>query len=335
MPSSAADRFSWIEEPAVYREPYVFSFRHPRRSFLARFFAHVLIRLLVIAPLPPQLQVAAALFPVSVLWPLLRPAAEPPPEALEEGSPGAATPASGWQGGLSRGSAHLPLRPVNVLAGREGVRGKVGGSEPVTLEVGEARLSVPARALAEDTAIVLETHALSAFLPSATGLTPLAEVFVDFSGQELALGAELSVASALVSPGDTLVVARVERVEGIPRLAVVALGELVGDRIVSRPFPGLPGVAKGGRYVFYRLGGPIGFVAGTTSSSAGPVKAVVSTAALPFIAVSAVNGSYIVGAVPGSTTLMATVPKTSLQGTAQAVVAAKETTPSTSSSRAP
>jgi len=31
-----------LGEPPVYREPYVFSFRRPAQSFLARFVAHVL-----------------------------------------------------------------------------------------------------------------------------------------------------------------------------------------------------------------------------------------------------------------------------------------------------
>ena len=44
------------------------SFRSRSRSPLFRLVAHVLIRLLVITPLPSEYQVIAALFPVSVLW---------------------------------------------------------------------------------------------------------------------------------------------------------------------------------------------------------------------------------------------------------------------------
>jgi hypothetical protein len=62
-----------FEVPASFG-PQPFSFRDPGRSPLWRFFAHVLIRLLVIAPLPPQLQAVAVLLPVSILWPLVRPA---------------------------------------------------------------------------------------------------------------------------------------------------------------------------------------------------------------------------------------------------------------------
>lgn len=61
-----------MTEATPYREPYVFSFRRPGRSFLARLVAHLVIRLLIIAPLPGQWQAAAALFPASMLWPLVQ-----------------------------------------------------------------------------------------------------------------------------------------------------------------------------------------------------------------------------------------------------------------------
>ncbi len=54
--------------------PFVWSFRDPGRSLVWRFFAHLLIRLLVLTPLPPQFQAASVLFPVSMLWPLVWPA---------------------------------------------------------------------------------------------------------------------------------------------------------------------------------------------------------------------------------------------------------------------
>jgi RHS repeat-associated protein len=59
-------------EPPPYREP-LFSLRRPSRSTLTRFAAHLLIRILIVAPLPANLQAAAALFPVSMLWPLVTP----------------------------------------------------------------------------------------------------------------------------------------------------------------------------------------------------------------------------------------------------------------------
>ena len=55
-----------------YREPYVWSFRRPSQSFLARFVAHSLIRLLIVASFPPHAQAVAVLVPMSMLWPLVQ-----------------------------------------------------------------------------------------------------------------------------------------------------------------------------------------------------------------------------------------------------------------------
>jgi RHS repeat-associated protein len=62
----------FVPDPLPYRDP-VFSLRRPSRSILSRFLAHLLVRLLIIAPFPSNLQAAAALFPVSMLWPLVAP----------------------------------------------------------------------------------------------------------------------------------------------------------------------------------------------------------------------------------------------------------------------
>jgi RHS repeat-associated protein len=59
-------------EPAPYREP-LFSLRRPSRAVFSRFIANTLVRLLIVSALPANLQAAAALFPVSILWPLVAP----------------------------------------------------------------------------------------------------------------------------------------------------------------------------------------------------------------------------------------------------------------------
>ncbi len=71
------------------------SFRDPGRSLVWRFFAHLLVRLLVLAPLPPQFQVASVLFPVSMLWPLVRPAVRTRPWRPGE-SPGGSPRHTTW-----------------------------------------------------------------------------------------------------------------------------------------------------------------------------------------------------------------------------------------------
>jgi hypothetical protein len=222
---------------------------------------------------------------------------------------------------LVRGSVHL-----DILAGREGVRGRTGGSEAVTVSSGPATLTVAGGSLPGDTAVSLHSSALSAFLPGTPSLVPFAEVVVDFSGNALRLPGELAVEAAGVPAGDTLLVARVERLEGVPRVTMVASADLIAGRAVSRAVAGLPGVAADGRYVFYRSTKPLGFVAGSATSAAGAVPgAVVQTDSLPFISVTPGDGRYMLPAATGQAAVSARVPSTSLQATATAEVAAGQT----------
>ncbi len=220
---------------------------------------------------------------------------------------------------------------LDILAGREGVRGLVGGSESVDLEAGDARLSVPANALGEDTAFSLEVPpSLSSFLPSAAGLTPLAEVAVDFSGRTLSIPAALSVRAAGETPDATFLVAQVERelTDGLPRLFVVAVAQLDGERLSTVPRPGLPGIVEGGRYVFFRSA-PVGFVAGTVVAGGSPVRALVEgvlTPPWPFIGLSRPDGSFVLAVPPGTFPVKATVPKSPYVGQASVTVSADETT---------
>ena len=211
---------------------------------------------------------------------------------------------------LLEGRVHL-----DILAGRESARGTTGGAAPVVVQSGEARLSVAGLALARDTAIALREETLSSFLPSGAGLEPVAEVTVDFSGAVLQHAAELQVAAT--GADGTFVVARVERVDGVPRLAVVAMAAMVGDRLVTQPSAILPGVRREGRHVFYRLAGPVGFVRGVTSTAAGGEQAVVTADGLPFIAASEPSGAYVLTTLPSAAVAVrARIPGTPLQAEA-------------------
>ena len=214
---------------------------------------------------------------------------------------------------------------LEFWTGRQSLAGSVGGgTEAVTVESGPARLVVPAGSLTTDTAVSIQSVPLSAFLPVAPGVTALGEVVVDLSGAVLSQSAELSLAS---SAGGTLVIARVERLAGVPYLTVVALAESQAGRIVSTSYPDLPGIVRGGRYVFYRVDGSLGFVAGTTTSPTGPVRAVVSTAGLPFVGVSSGSGAYITATTPGpAVEVTARVPRTPHQAVATVTVTAGQTT---------
>jgi RHS repeat-associated protein len=211
---------------------------------------------------------------------------------------------------LNRGTVH-----VDISTGRETIRGVAGGENAVVVQNGDARLLVPAGALGENTAISVMPVPVSGFLPASADLAPLSEAVVDFSGRKLALASELSLAATALPADTRLFVARVESIDGIPRLFVVALAEVMGDRLVSKPHPDLPGVVRGGRYVFYRVSGPLGFIRGIVSTGSGPYRgAVVTTSSLPLVSVSAPDGRYWIPALPGDgITVEARAPGTALQ----------------------
>ena len=182
---------------------------------------------------------------------------------------------------------------VDILAGRDDGRGVLGGENAAVAEGGDTRLEVAAGSLPTDTALTVAETPFSSFSTQVpTALEPLSELRVDLSGQVLGQAALASVSLERVcanaasigdpcpetgfDPGLGVVVARVERIAGVPRLAVVAQAEVVEGRLVTRPTPGLPGVVEGGRYVFYRLTEPIGFVSGQTLAAGVPVSAAVA-----------------------------------------------------------
>ncbi len=221
---------------------------------------------------------------------------------------------------LQSGKVHL-----DILAGREAVRGETGGSGAVVVEDGDASLAVAAGSLPEDTAVDLTAEPLAAFLPTGGGLTPLAQYELDFGGEVLGLAAQLAAGAGSAQAGDTLVLAQVQRFGGVPRLVVVSLAQVAGGQIVTQPSPGLPGITQGGEYVFYRSAQPLGFVAGRVSSAGGAVAALVSTDTLPFVAPSDATGRYMIPALAGTASLKATVPQTALLATGSVAVTAGQT----------
>lgn len=225
---------------------------------------------------------------------------------------------------LTSGTVHL-----EVKSGREGVRGAAGGSDAVEVTNGDARLSVPSGALPQNTAVQVTAAPVGAWLPATGDVTALAQLEVDLAGAMLLASAELSVSiSALVgaiAASDTLLLARVERVQGVPHLMIVALAAVIGERLVSRPYAGLTGVRAGGAYVFVRVAAPVGFVAGTTTTGGAPVRAVLTTSTLPFIGLAGLEGHYIVAARAEANTVTARVPGTSLATSVNATVMAGET----------
>ena len=61
---------------------------------------------------------------------------------------------------FSSGNVHM-----DIVSGRESVRGEIGGSDAVTVTGGDATLSVPAGSLPQNTAIAVSPESIDAFLP--------------------------------------------------------------------------------------------------------------------------------------------------------------------------
>jgi hypothetical protein len=212
-------------------------------------------------------------------------------------------------GALVEGRVHL-----DILAGREAVRGRTGGSQALTLNAGEITVTVPAGSLPEDLAISATPAVLSTFLPSMPSATALSEVVLDFGGVALGTSATLSISAGSIPAADTVVVARVERVGGVPKVGVVAGTERVDNRFLSKDLGALPGIRRDGRYVFYRLTVPWNLVAGSVALPSASMQAVVTVSGLPFVALTNADGDFATIAPLGSIAFNASVPTTSLSG---------------------
>ena len=224
---------------------------------------------------------------------------------------------------LAQGVVHL-----DVLAGREAVRGQVGGALPTTVVSGAGRVIVPAGALQNDTVITLTPTVLSSFLPRTGGVVPLAEMTLDFGGLILGQSGTLGfdAPGLTLAPTDTVLLARVERIGGSTALVAVAHAALQDGRLVSLASPNLPGVARGGRYVFVQLSVPVGWVQATVTRNSAPMGGVVvADTGLPFVGVTDGEGLALVPGAPGSRMVSARTVGGGLSG--QAPVTVPEATP--------
>jgi hypothetical protein len=211
-------------------------------------------------------------------------------------------------GALVEGRVHL-----DILAGREAVRGRTGGSQALTLDAGDVSVTVPAGSLPDDLAISATPSVLSLWLPSTASARPVAELVLDFGGVSLGNSAVLSIPAGNIG-SDTVVVARVERVNGVPKVVVVSATDLVTGRFVSKDLGTLAGVRRDGRYVFYRVNVPWSLVAGSVGLSSTSMQAVVTVEGFPFVALTNSAGEFDTIAPTGSVKFSASVPNTSLSG---------------------
>jgi PKD domain/Bacterial Ig-like domain len=222
---------------------------------------------------------------------------------------------------VSSGDVHL-----DILSGRESVRGQIGGSDAATVTGGDATLSIAAGSSPQDTAIAVTPEPVDGFLPATTSLIPLAEYNLDFSGQTLNVPAQLSVAAGGAQPGDNVLLAQIQRINGVPYLVVVSRAQVNGSTLVTQGAPGLSGLTQGGDYIFYKLTSPTGYVSGTVTASGSLVPAMVQTDGLPFVTFTGSSGSYLIPALAGTVNLSASVPKTAVAGSGTVQVTAGQTT---------
>jgi PKD repeat protein len=172
-------------------------------------------------------------------------------------------------------------------------------------------VEVPAGALAAGTPVSLRPLAGDETQGIAPGgYTVVAGVQLELAGATLAQGAMLSVGRPAALPdGAQVIVAQiVADPAGSRRLRIVALGEVQASRVVSRSILGslpLPGVVRGGQYVFLRSEGTLGFIAGVVRSidaTTPQALALVTTDTAPFAEVTGLTGTYVVAGVAGSPT---------------------------------
>lgn len=224
---------------------------------------------------------------------------------------------------LASGKVHL-----DILAGREGVRGQMGGHNSVVVQAdnGTASITIAGGSLVNDAPLALYAGTVDPYLPSGGTFAPLASYILDLSGESLGSTAQLSAAIASsVSPADTLFVAKVIRLNGVPRLSVVSMAQVSGTNVVSVPHAGLKGIVEEGEYVFYRSSLPLAFVSGTTTANSQPVGAIVETDSLPFISPADEQGRFIVAVLSGNVDLNAFVLNTSMVGSGSTQAVAGET----------
>ncbi|RRS34683.1 MAG: hypothetical protein OI74_04570 [Gammaproteobacteria bacterium (ex Lamellibrachia satsuma)] len=177
-----------------------------------------------------------------------------------------------------------------------------------------ALVEIPVAALSADQVIELlpaEVGALSLTLPS--GIELLNALALDLSGTILPETALLSIIRpAGVTESDSIVIAqRFTDPVGVPRLRIVALGEVQGTRIHTRIQVNgltLPGITRSGDYLFLRSMDPLGLVAGSVFMPGGvnpQAQALVTSDSAPFADITGFGGGYVVAGVAATQTSVA------------------------------
>ncbi|HEY7502196.1 MAG TPA: Ig-like domain-containing protein [Vicinamibacterales bacterium] len=162
-------------------------------------------------------------------------------------------------------------------------------------------LEIPAGALGANAPIaVRRLSSAESVGGTITGFDVLAAIQVDAIGVTFAQSAILSIGAAGISAQDQiLITSAFTDATGQRRLRLVAIGELVAGRVVTRATFGtvpLQGIRGGGDFVFLRAQQPIGIIRGSVTRTDGaPVAAALVTTDSSSIAdFTSETGAYIV-----------------------------------------
>ncbi|RLJ18333.1 hypothetical protein DJ031_11780 [bacterium endosymbiont of Escarpia laminata] len=202
---------------------------------------------------------------------------------------------------------------IDVTAPGGGLGGAVMGTTGGGTGDGQGALvEIPVAALSADQVIeLLPAEVASLTLPS--GIELLNALALDLSGTTLPETALLSIIRpAGVTEADSIVIAqRFTDPAGVPRLRIVALGEVQGTRIHTRVQVNgltLPGITRSGDYLFLRSIDPLGLIAGSVFMPGGvnpQVQALVTSDNTPFADVTGIGGGYVVAGVAATQTSVA------------------------------
>ena len=211
---------------------------------------------------------------------------------------------------LSTGRVLIDVAPAPPPTG-----GTVVGSEGgVVVDGAGGEIEIAAGSLSEGTVVdllSLSPGQLSAPVPP--GFVTLAIQRLDLTGSVLSAQPTLSIVRpAFVTDASQVLIGQAySDPSGESRIRIVAIGQIDEARVVARSEVGartLPGITRGGDYVFLLASQPLGFVDGIVKASNGVTPqdlASVTADSAPFADLTDASGRYFVGARVGVDTKVA------------------------------
>jgi len=159
---------------------------------------------------------------------------------------------------------------LDILSGRESVRGQVGGSDALSTQGGGATLTVAAGSLPQDTAIAISSEAVDSFCPQQVRLQFLRNTASISPAKFSILRRNSRSRQEPFNPATTFFLPRCSAVPASRTWWLSVLRNSMARIFVTQAVPGLQGIVQGGDYVFYKLTALTGFVSGTVFANSTP-----------------------------------------------------------------